>query len=84
MQEINCKQCGEPWGIYSLRHEVSDWDDQPEDAYEKVMSGDGCPICNWGDKAGEVSLSKTMDEEELERRHLQSLFNTDDDPTKYI
>lgn len=84
MPDINCKQCGEPWGIYSLRHEVPTWDEQPSNAYEKVLRGDGCPVCDWGEKAGEVGLSRSMDEEELERRHLQSLFEADDDPIKFL
>lgn len=84
MPDINCKQCGEPWEIYSLRHEVPSWDDQPEDAYEKVMRGEGCPACNWGEDADETGLGRTMDKEELDQRHYESLFNTDDDPVKFL
>lgn len=85
MGEMNCKKCGEPYSAYSLRHEVSEWDDQPDDAYERFMRGEGCPTCYWGEKAGEVSLSRSMDEDELEAQHLQGIFNeTDEDPIKYI
>lgn len=85
MRDVNCKQCGEPYSIYSLRHEVSEWEDQPDDAHEKFMQGEGCPTCDWGDKAGDVSLSRTQSEEELEVQHLSSLIEgTDEDPLKYI
>lgn len=85
MQEIHCKQCGEPWSVYALRNDVPDWDSEPDNAYEKVMSGDGCPTCDWGEKAGEVSVSRTTPEEELTQQHFQDVFhNTDDDPVKYL
>lgn len=85
MNEINCRQCGEPYSAYSLRHEVPDWEDQPDDAYEKFMSGEGCPTCNWGEKAGEVSISRGESEEETEARFLKTMMeNTDDDPLKFI
>lgn len=85
MNEIHCRQCGEPYSEYSLRHEVSDWDDQPDDAHEKFMDGEGCPTCNWGEKAGEVSLSKSMDDDELKMQHTKDILNnTDEDPLKYI
>jgi hypothetical protein len=85
MNDISCKQCGEPYSAYALRHDVAEWDNQPDDAYEKFMSGDGCPTCDWGDKAGDVSRSRTEDSEETEARHLkEKLRNTDDDPIKYL
>lgn len=85
MGDIHCKKCGEPYGYYSLRHEVPEWDDQPDDAYEKFMRGEGCPTCGWGEKAGEISMSQSMSEEELEAQHLEGIFNeTDDDPIKYL
>jgi len=85
MPDIHCKQCGEPWGVYSLRNEVPEWEDQPDNAYEKVMRGDGCPTCDWGEKAGEVSMSRTESEEKTEARHLKDVLNnTDEDPLKYI
>lgn len=85
MPDVHCKKCGEPWGIYSLRHEVSEWEDQPDDAYEKVMSGEGCPTCDWGEKAGEVSLSQSESEEETQARYIKDIMNnTDEDPLKYI
>lgn len=85
MPDLNCKKCGEPYGIYSLKNEVPEWDDQPEDAYEKFMNGEGCPTCDWGDKAGEVSLSRTESEDEINARHIKSIMeNSDDDPIKYI
>lgn len=85
MPDINCKKCGEPWGIYSLRNEVPEWEGEPDDAYDKVASGVGCPTCDWGDKAGDVSRSRTESDEQLAADHLKSLMrNTDDDPMKYI
>lgn len=85
MRDIRCKKCGEPNGVYSLRHEVPEWEDQPEDAYEKVASGEGCPTCNWGEDAGEVSTSRFKSEEELQAEHMTDLMeNTDEDPLKYI
>lgn len=85
MNEIRCKKCGEPYGVYSLHHEIPEWDDQPDNPYEKMMSGEGCPTCNWGEKAGEVSTSRTKSEEELEADHISDMMNnTDDDPTKYL
>lgn len=85
MNDINCKCCGEPYSAYSLRHEIPEWDDQPDDAYDRFMQGEGCPTCNWGEKAGEVSLSENESEEETEARHLKTkLRNTDEDPIKYL
>lgn len=85
MNDISCKQCGEPYSAYSLRHEVAEWDDQPDDAYEQFMDGEGCPTCDWGEKAGDVSLSRTESEEETEARHLkEKLRNTDEDPLKFL
>lgn len=85
MQEVNCKQCGEPYGLYSLKNEVPEWEDQPDDAYEKFMNGEGCPTCNWGEKAGEVSLSRHETEKETEARHIMSAMeNSDEDPLKFF
>lgn len=85
MPDVHCQQCGEPYGVYSLRHEVPNWEDQPDDAYDRFMNGEGCPTCEWGEKAGEVSLSRTESEDELEARHIKDIMeNTDDDPIKYI
>lgn len=85
MPDIRCKKCGEPWGTYSLRHEVPEWEGEPEDAFDNVMSGEGCPTCDWGNKAGEVSTSRTKSEEELEADHIKDIMNnTDEDPLKYI
>lgn len=85
MNDINCKQCGEPYSQYSLQNEIPEWDDQPEDAYEQFMRGNGCPTCGWGEKAGDVSLSREMDEDELAAKHFHGMMTgTDDDPTKYI
>lgn len=85
MNDVRCKKCGEPWEIYSLRHEVPDWDGEPSDAYDKFMAGEGCPTCCWGEKAGEVSTSRTKDETQLETEHLMDkIRNTDDDPLKYL
>lgn len=85
MNDINCRQCGEPYSSYSLRNEVPEWEDQPDDAYDRFMDGEGCPTCNWGEKAGEVSLSRTQSDDELELNHIKGIMeNTDDDPIKYI
>lgn len=83
--DVPCKQCGEPYSVYSLKHEVANWDDQPDDAHDRFMSGNGCPTCEWGDKAGEVSRSRTESQEKLEREHLKAVMtNTEDDPMKFI
>lgn len=85
MGDVNCKQCGEPYGVYSLHHEIPEWDDQPDDAYDRFMNGEGCPTCDWGEKAGDVSLSREQDQAELDAQHLQGIMeSTDDDPIKYI
>lgn len=85
MPDIRCRQCGEPYSIYSLRHEVSDWDDQPDNAYEKLMNGEGCPTCDWGDKAGEVSTSRFKSDGELEADHIMDkMSETDEDPIKFF
>jgi hypothetical protein len=85
MNEVRCKQCGEPYGTYGLRHEVAEWEDQPDDAYEKFMNGDGCPTCDWGEKAGEVSTSRFKDEDELAAEHIKdAMRNTDEDPAKFF
>lgn len=85
MQDVRCKQCGEPYGTYSLRHEVPEWEDQPEDAYDRFMNGEGCPTCNWGEKAGDVSTSRFKDEDELEADHIKdAMNNTDEDPLKFF
>lgn len=85
MNEVRCKQCGEPYGTYSLRHEVSDWEDQPDDAYERFMNGDGCPTCDWGEKSGEVSTSRHKSDEELDADYVKDIMNnTDQDPLKFI
>lgn len=85
MQDIRCRRCGEPWEHYTVYHELSDWDDQPDDAKEQFLSGKGCPTCNWGEKAGEVSTSRHKSDAELEADNLRDLMNnTDEDPLKYI
>lgn len=85
MPDVRCKKCGEPYGIHSLKHEVPEWEDQPDDAYEKLLSGEGCPTCNWGEKAGEVSTSRTKSQEQLDADHIEDIMdNTDEDPIKYI
>jgi len=85
MNEVSCRKCGEPYSIYSLKNEIPEWDDQPEDAHDKFMSGEGCPTCNWGEKAGEVSRSRTESPEETEARSLREMMmNTEDDPIKFL
>lgn len=84
-RDIHCKQCGEPWNSYAIRHDVPEWDEQPADAYEKFMRGEGCPACDWGDKAGEISRSQHESAEVLEAEHMRDVFrNTDEDPLKYL
>lgn len=85
MPDVHCNKCGEPWETYSLRNEVPDWDGEPDDAYDRFMNGEGCPTCDWGEKEGEVSLSRTEDSAETEARHLKDkLRNTDEDPLKFF
>jgi hypothetical protein len=85
MRDITCSQCGEPWNGYALRHDVPEWPDSPDDAYERFMSGDGCPTCDWGEKGGDVSRSRTTDSEQLQAEHLRDIMNnSDEDPLKYI
>jgi len=83
--DIPCKKCGEPYSVYSLKNEIPDWDDQPNNPHDKFMSGKGCPTCEWGEKAGEVSRSRTEDQEQLEAEHIKAVItNTEDDPMKFI
>lgn len=85
MRDINCRQCGEPYSAYALRHDVSEWEDQPDDAYDKFMDGQGCPTCEWGEKVGDVSLSRGQSEEETEAQFIKSMMeNSDEDPLKYL
>lgn len=76
MADITCKECGEPFSIYHLRHEREDG------AYERMMAGDGCPACDWGE--GERADRDTDALGNIEQRHLRSIFNSDDDPAKYL
>lgn len=83
--DIHCQCCGEPYSAYAMKHDVAEWDDQPDDAYEKFMRGEGCPTCDWGEKAGETSLSETMSEAELEVQHARDVVrNSDEDPVKFL
>lgn len=85
MRDINCRQCGEPYTAYSLKNEVSEWDGEPDDAYDQFMQGEGCPTCDWGEKAGEVSLSESQTQEETEAQFVKSMMeNSDEDPLKYL
>lgn len=85
MNDITCSKCGEPWSQYALRHDVAEWPDEPDDAYERFMHGEGCPCCDWGDKAGEVSRSRSESADDLEAEHIRDIMNnSDDDPIKYI
>lgn len=71
MGDINCRRCGEPWDTYHLRHEREGRD------FERVMSGDGCPSCDWGD-------AETAGPDRAED-HFRSLMDgTDEDPLKYL
>jgi hypothetical protein len=85
MNDIPCAKCGEPYSLYALRHDVAEWDDQPDDPAEKFQSGDGCPTCEWGDKAGDVSVSRFKSVEELEAEHMKGVMReSDEDPLKYL
>lgn len=85
MNEVRCRQCGEPYSVYALRNDVPDWEGEPDNAYEKFMNGDGCPTCDWGEKGGEVSTSREKSDGELKADHITDIMNnTDDDPIKYI
>lgn len=85
MRDINCKQCGEPYSEYSLIHEVSEWENEPDNAHERFMNGEGCPTCDWGEKAGDVSHSRFESESETEVRHIKSAIrNSDQDPLKFF
>lgn len=66
---IYCKQCGEPWSIYYLKHEARNG------TYKRVLKGEGCNACNWGEDA--------PDEDHTEE-YLQGMNNIDEDPLKYI
>jgi hypothetical protein len=85
MGDITCGKCGEPWGHYAMRHNVGDWDGEPDDAWEQFRAGEGCPVCDWGEKAGDVSRSRAEDEDDLQREHLQDVLREDDgDPIERI
>jgi len=85
MNDITCAKCGEPYSQYSLRHEVPEWDDQPDDAYTRCMCGNGCPTCQWGELAGETSVSRYEDPQAVRMKHHVSLImNSEEDPAKYI
>jgi hypothetical protein len=48
------------------------------------MDGDGCPTCDWGDKAGDVSISRTEDAETVRAKHIKAVMrNTDRDPLEF-
>lgn len=81
MNDVRCRNCSEPYSQYSLQHEIPEWDDQPDDAYERFMNGEGCPTCDWGEK--EVDDEKS-DGERMVEQVSDIMHNTDDDPTKYI
>lgn len=85
MRDISCSKCGEPWSSYAMRHDVPEWEGEPENAHEKFMSGEGCPTCDWGEKEGEVSRSRNEDADKLEAEHIRDMMeNSDEDPFKYI
>lgn len=75
--DITCASCGEPWGEYAMRHNVGDWDDQPDDAWKKFASGEGCPNCDWG--------SQGEGQREYKVKHKKDLLKeTDEDIFKYF
>lgn len=85
IRDIHCQQCGEPYTAYAIRHDVPEWPDQPDDAYDRFMRGEGCPTCDWGAKAGETSTSQHKSPAELELEHPRDIMrNTDEDPVKYL
>jgi len=84
MNDIPCGKCGEPYTEYSMRHEVQSWPESPDNAQERFMDGDGCPTCDWGDKAGDVSISRTEDAETVRAKHIKAVMrNTDRDPLEF-
>jgi hypothetical protein len=84
--QIACSKCGEPWSQYAMKHDVCEWPDEPDDAWERFASGEGCPCCDWGDKAGEVSRSRNEDQSDLHEEHMADLVfgGTDEDPAKFF
>jgi len=45
MGDVYCAKCGEPWDYYGARH----GDMEPEE-FERFMRGEGCPVCDFGQK----------------------------------
>lgn len=67
MSDVICQYCGEPWEYYHLKHEL--------ESGERVLSGEGCPSCDWGDGLEATHTSEWMSS--LDRA-------TDEDPLKYL
>lgn len=67
MADVTCRQCGEPWEYYALKHDL--------EKGEKVLHGEGCPLCNWGENKSNAYTDEWM---------LSLEENTDEDPLKYI
>jgi len=78
MQDTRCSECGEPWGNYAIRHDVPDWEDQPDDADERFFAGEGCPSCDWGESDRATGDSHV--------EHVADMVHGtfDGDPAEYI
>ena len=48
MSDILCAKCGEPWDAYGVRN----GDMEPEES-KKFLSGEGCPVCGFGNHCTE-------------------------------
>lgn len=85
INQVHCSLCGEPNNTYYLNNEYAEVEENPDDAAEMLLNGEGCPTCDWGDKAGDVSTSRFKNEDELEAEHIKDIMNnTDKDPIKYL
>jgi len=67
MSDVICQYCGEPWEYFHLKQEL--------DSGERVLSGEGCPLCDWGENEEATHTSEWMSS--LDRA-------TDEDPLKYL
>lgn len=87
MNDVRCRVCGEPYEVYSLHHDIPDWDDAPDNAYEVFMNGGGCPTCSWGENPPD-DVNQGFQEKDAGERKVEQvrdiMRNTDDDPMKYL
>lgn len=82
MMDIHCEKCGEPWTEYALRHDVPDWEGEPEDSHERFMSGEGCPTCDWG--RGEAARHGGDSRMDTVRHYQDIMRNSDTDPARWF